>query len=203
VAGVRTEVTELVRREQQLTKLNRELDAANARLVELSDTDGLTGIANRRKFDLRLAEEWARASRHSLPLALLLIDVDHFKRYNDRHGHPQGDACLRRIASLLRESTRRGGDLAARYGGEEFALLLPHTGREAALHHAQRCLDAVDEAAMAHGDSPVGPCVSLSIGLAVTEGALRPASAAALVEAADAALYHAKHEGRHRVVAAG
>jgi diguanylate cyclase (GGDEF)-like protein len=203
VAGVRTDVTELVRREQELTRLNLELDAANARLSQLSDTDGLTGIANRRKFDQRLAEEWARSSRHALPIALLLVDVDYFKRYNDRHGHPQGDTCLQRVAQLLGQTARRGGDLVARYGGEEFAVLLPYADREEAVRHAQRCLAAIDAAAIAHGDSPVAPHVTISVGVAVAGGTTRPPTAKALVQAADAALYDAKGAGRHRVMVAG
>jgi diguanylate cyclase (GGDEF)-like protein len=202
VAGVRTDVTELVRREQQLTRLNRELDAANARLAQLSDTDALTGIANRRRFDQKLAEEWARASRHATPLALLLIDVDHFKRYNDRYGHPAGDACLQRVAQLLHSAARRGGDLLARYGGEEFALLLPHTSRDGALMIARRCIQVVDGAAIEHADSPVAAHLTLSIGVATSEGPLGPGSASALLEAADSALYQAKRTGRHGAHAA-
>jgi diguanylate cyclase (GGDEF)-like protein len=201
IAGVRADVTELVRREQQLQQVNAELDAANTRLAALSDTDGLTGIPNRRQFDRRLLEEWTRAQRHGLPLALLMIDVDHFKRYNDLHGHLDGDACLRRIAALLRDTARRPSDLVARYGGEEFVMLLPHTGAEGALVQAGRCLAAADAAAMPHGDSPVARHVTLSIGVMAMQPDEMTADPQALVRAADAALYRAKQAGRHQVVA--
>ena len=201
LVGVRIDVSELIEREQSLRELNRELDAANRQLAELSETDPLTGIANRRQFDRRLDEEWARAQRHGLPLSLLLIDVDHFKRYNDRHGHPAGDTCLKRIASELQRCVRRPDELLARYGGEEFLLLLPHTDATDALTVARRCLAAVDEAALPHGDSPLGPRVTLSIGVATREVHTRLEEPLQLLHTADAALYRAKHEGRHRVVA--
>jgi len=207
VAGVRVDVTELVRREQQLQQLmaerdtyERELREANERLRRLSQTDGLTGLANRREFDRRLHEEWQRAQRRGLPLALLMVDVDHFKHYNDRYGHPAGDDCLRRIARLLQGCARRSGDLVARYGGEEFALLLPGADAAEAQAVAQLCIDAVDAAALPHGDSPVAGHVTLSVGVAsglITPAMVEPAE---LVQQADAALYRAKQAGRHRVV---
>lgn len=200
LVGVRIDVTELIEREQALERLNRELDGANRRLAELSETDALTGIANRRLFDRRLAEEWLRALRHGLPLALLLIDVDFFKRYNDRHGHPAGDACLRRIAELLGGCARRADELVARYGGEEFVLLLPHTPAEDARVQAERCRAAVDAAAIRHDDSPLGPAVTLSIGVATLPLGADEADPQHLVRIADEALYRAKREGRNRVV---
>lgn len=202
IAGVRTEVTELVRREQELQRVNAELDATNARLAEISDTDALTGIANRRHFDRRLGDEWARAQRDRQPVALLMVDVDHFKPYNDRHGHPAGDACLRRIAALLQETARRPSDCVARYGGEEFVLLLPHTDRAGAAVLARRCLAAVDGAALPHGASPVAQHVTLSIGVAVAEPGERACDAREMLRRADAALYLAKQAGRHRVAEA-
>jgi diguanylate cyclase (GGDEF)-like protein len=200
IAGVRTDVTELVRREQELVRLNAQLDAMNGVLARLSTTDELTGLANRRQFDQRLAEEVARAQRHGLPLALLMLDVDHFKRYNDRHGHPLGDACLRRVATLLLEVARRPSDLVARIGGEEFAILLPHDDAAEAQRVAEHCLAALDAAAIPHGDSPVAPQVTMSIGVADLSSLGDGASAAALVAAADNALYRAKQIGRHRAV---
>ncbi|MBT9488303.1 MAG: diguanylate cyclase [Rubrivivax sp.] len=202
LVGVRIDVSELIAREQSLRELNTELDAANRRLAELSETDALTGIANRRQFDRRLDEEWARCQRHGLPLSLLLIDVDHFKRYNDHHGHPAGDACLRRIATELQGCVRRPDELLARYGGEEFLLLLPHTDTADALALAQRCLAAVDAADLPHGDSPLGSQVTLSIGVASHQPAAPLPDAHALLHQADTALYRAKHQGRHRVVQA-
>ncbi|MBL8287205.1 MAG: diguanylate cyclase [Rubrivivax sp.] len=198
IAGVRAEVTELVRREQRLVELNAQLDEARARLEQLSETDELTGIANRRHFERRLAEEVSRLERHGTPFALLLVDVDHFKRYNDLHGHQQGDRCLRQVAQVLAARARRPTDLVARYGGEEFAVLLPHTTRDAAMTQAMRLLAAVDDAHLVHGDSPVAPFVTLSLGGALA-GSEPRLSTEALVQAADRALYRAKAAGRHRV----
>jgi diguanylate cyclase (GGDEF)-like protein len=207
MAGVRTDVTDLIRRGQELERLNRERDAfaqqlheANKRLERLSETDALTGVANRRLFDRRLVEEWQQALKRGTPLALVMIDVDHFKRFNDRHGHQQGDACLREVAALLQGCLQRRGDLVARYSGEEFALLMPGAGTDHATQAAQRCLEAVDRAALPHGDSPVAPQVTLSIGVAAVHGDDPSADAATLLRAADATLYRAKRQGRHRVI---
>lgn len=198
IAGVRTEVTELVRREQELTELNARLDEANLRLELMSDTDGLTAVPNRRHFDRRLAEEWSRLARHGgMPLTLLLVDVDHFKLYNDHHGHLAGDECLTAVARALVQSARRPSDLVARYGGEEFALLLPHTDLAGARVQAQRCLDAVARAALPHGASPTSAQVTISIGVAVATGG-EPRAQQTLIERADAALYAAKGAGRAR-----
>lgn len=205
-AGVRVEVTDFVRREQELARLNEEVDRyaqrlreANVALGRLSDTDGLTGLANRRLFDRRLEQEWQRARRHGTPLALLMIDVDYFKRLNDASGHLVGDECLRAVAQALAGCALRSSDLVARYGGEEFALLLPHTTQDEALAMAGRCLAAVDAIALAHPDSPAGSHVTVSVGL----GMAAPADdateeARALVQRADQALYRAKSLGRHR-----
>jgi diguanylate cyclase (GGDEF)-like protein/PAS domain S-box-containing protein len=178
---------------------------ANAQLAHLSETDALTGIANRRRFDRSLQEEWQRSRRHGQPLSLLIIDVDHFKRYNDSLGHPRGDHCLREIAEVIKGSARRAGDLAARYGGEEFALLLPHTGADEARLIAQACIEALDAAELPHPDSPLSAHVTLSIGVASLTQAVAGGAAAAdaLVDAADAAVYAAKRAGRHRAVLAG
>src|SRR5678809_1408269 len=108
------------------------------RLSVMSQTDALTGLANRRAFDQRLAEEVSRAARHGVPVSLLIVDIDHFKAYNDHYGHPAGDACLRRVASVLRECAGRPSDLVARVGGEEFAVLLPHQGSADAMRVAGR-----------------------------------------------------------------
>lgn len=200
VAGVRTDVTELVRREQELQRLNSQLDKANVQLEVLSDTDSLTGVGNRRKFDRRLAEEWLRLVRMGHPLAMVLIDVDHFKRFNDRHGHQAGDDALRRVAALLRGSAPRAMDLVARYGGEEFVLLLPATDADGAMLVAQRCLAAVDAAAIEHADSTVAAHLTISIGVAVAQPGPGAGNAQQLIRAADAAMYGAKNDGRHRIV---
>ena len=189
VAGVRTDVTELVRTREALER-------ANAELTRLSSTDALTGALNRRGFDEHLAAEHRRALRHATPLALLLVDVDHFKRYNDRHGHPAGDAVLQQLAALLTQQVRRPGERVARYGGEEFALVLPHCTAEGATLVARRCLDAVAQAAIAHGDSPLGGGVTLSIGIAMARAG---GSAEELLARTDAALYRAKQSGRARM----
>lgn len=177
------------------------LREANAQLAHLSETDALTGIANRRRFDRALHEEWQRSRRHEQPLSLLIIDVDHFKRYNDALGHPQGDHCLRQIAEVLKASARRAGDLAARYGGEEFALLLPHTGGDEARAIAQSCIEALDTVELPHPDSPLAAHVTLSIGVA-SAAAGNEQVPHSLVDAADAAVYAAKRAGRHRAVLA-
>ena len=189
VAGVRSDVTEMVQARQQLEAL--------------STTDPLTGVGNRRLFDQRLAHEMGRAQRQGQPLALLMVDIDHFKRYNDRYGHPAGDAALQRVATLLRQQARRPDELVARYGGEEFALLLPHSDEAEALNLAERCLAALTAAAIEHADSATAGYVTLSIGVAVydVQAQLRREDSAAFVARADAALYAAKQRGRARVVA--
>ncbi len=177
-------------------------------------TDGLTGLANRRKFDSTLEQEWQRSLRGADPLSMLLIDVDHFKLYNDRYGHPKGDQALRAVARALVNSVRRAGDLVARCGGEEFGMLLPQTARAGALNVAQRVLKAVKALEIPHGGSPTGRLLSVSIGVAsYDEGSAcwvtNPAdvryvgaerqlhcSAPDLVVAADQALYSAKRAGR-------
>ncbi len=204
-----TDVTELVMRERELERIvgerdeyARALKEANDQLARLSETDALTGIANRRQFDRRLSEEVRRAQRHQTPLALVMIDVDHFKRYNDLHGHPAGDRCLREIATILRQCTQRAADLAARYGGEEFALLLPHTGPVEAYAIAKRCAEAVAHVGLPHGDSPDAANVTLSMGLSVASPDQPPLDAEALLHEADHALYLAKKGGRNRIVLA-
>ncbi len=202
-----TDVTDMVQRERELQRLNEERDEyalqlreVNARLELLTHTDALTGVANRRLFDQRLQEEWQRSRRHGFWVSLVMLDVDHFKRFNDHHGHLEGDACLRRVAQALLSCARRTSDVVARYGGEEFALLLPHTSLEDAALVARRCLEAVDAQAIAHGDSPLGPRVTVSLGVATLRPEHRSSDeATALVRLADRALYAAKDGGRHRV----
>ena len=185
-----TDVSEREATEQALRQANVELEA-------LSETDALTGLANRRCLDRRLREEWDRAARHKLPLAMMMIDVDHFKRFNDLHGHQAGDDCLRRIALTLRACASRSSDVVARYGGEEFVLLLPHSGPDEARRVADNCLIAMDQLAFPHGDSPVAAHVTLTIGLAMARTDLGD-DPLSLLQDADAALYQAKVAGRHR-----
>lgn len=191
IAGVRTDVTLLVRKEQELA-------AANAQLALLSNTDGVTGIGNRRRFDERLAIEWARCGRHQMPLSVILIDIDHFKLYNDHYGHLAGDECLRKVAQLLQAMTRRADEVAARYGGEEFVLLLPDVPLADATVVAQRCMDSLRDAALDHPRSPTAPVLTLSMGIASVVPRAGTGSDT-LVQAADAALYRAKNGGRNRL----
>ncbi len=165
-------------------------------LERLLSTDALTGIPNRRRFDTALALEWRRCARVGAPLSLLMIDVDHFKAYNDRCGHQMGDACLRRVAKLLSEGAGRPGDLVARYGGEEFVCLLPEIGPAGARAVATRLIAAVHRAAIPHPASPLGPRLTISIGVAT---AAAPAGEpAALLARADELMYAAKHAGRNQ-----
>lgn len=170
-------------------------------LREQANLDGLTGIANRRIFDVKLDEECRRHRRYGVPLALAMIDVDRFKQYNDLYGHQEGDACLRQVAQTIHDCARRPGEIAARYGGEEFALLLPHTDRAEAMALALACIEAVEDAALPHPDSPLAPHVTLSVGVASAVGAGAP-SPAPLLDAADSAMYAAKRAGRRRAVMA-
>ncbi len=159
--------------------------------------DGLTGVRNRRSFDEQLASEWGRAAREGSALSVILLDVDFFKRYNDRYGHQAGDACLRQVASFLKQAVKRPGDLVARYGGEEFACLLPGTPLEGALSFAEQLRAGVESLGLAHADSTVSDQVTVSLGACATRGS-DAGSAEALLRAADGQLYRAKELGRNR-----
>ena len=176
------------------------LEAANRRLDALSNTDGLTGIANRRCFDHALAQEWDRAQRAGMPLALIMLDVDEFKHFNDQYGHLAGDACLQALASVLARAGRRAGELVARFGGEEFMILLPDTEQADAVAIAWHVLDEIRAEGMPHVGAPTG-IVTVSLGVACLRP-LRHQAAANLVELADRALYASKLAGRNRVEAA-
>lgn len=184
------------RRDDELEARNRALEALSQRLHALSVTDPLTGIANRRTFDERLALEVAVATRYRTPLALVMIDLDRFKRTNDRFGHRVGDEVLRAVGALLARECR-AGDLVARYGGEEFVAVLPHTDAIAAARWAERVRAAIAGTPV---PSEVGPIrVTASFGVAAVGP--QTGEPGALVAAADAALYRAKQAGRDRVVA--
>jgi diguanylate cyclase (GGDEF)-like protein len=166
---------------------------------EKARIDGLTQIANRRRFDEYLSQEWRRHIRMQQPLSLLICDVDHFKLYNDRQGHQAGDECLKHVAKALNRCYRVG-DLVARYGGEEFAMVLPQTNRVGAVQVAERVRAAVAAAALPHPASPVCNRVTVSIGVAcITPPPHAPSDARALIEQADRQLYQAKHLGRNQV----
>jgi len=183
-----------------LARVVRELELANRKLERLSMSDGLTGIANRRCFDLRLTEEWQRHVREGRSLALLLVDVDCFKALNDARGHLHGDECLRTLARLVERVAEGNCELVARYGGEELALLLTDGDLRAARRLGERLRRSVEALAMEHPASSVAKCVTVSVGAS----ALRPDPARppeALIDTADRALYTAKARGRNRVVA--
>jgi diguanylate cyclase (GGDEF)-like protein len=174
------------------------LERANEQLLRLSTTDGLTGIANRRMFDQTLQTEWQRCARSHTSLSLLMIDIDHFKRYNEHYGHQTGDECLRQVARILVMCAKRSGELVARHGGEEFAILLPGTDAQEATAIAQRCLQQVQSARIPHEDSPVSSSLTVSIGVASLVASPRESRSTLLLQA-DSALYCAKKAGRDQV----
>ncbi len=188
-------------------RVERELRQANEALTQLSFQDVLTGIHNRRYFEEFLAREWQRAKRKKNELALILIDVDDFKSYNDAYGHPAGDACLKAVAHVLNKTAKRAADMAARYGGEEFVMVFPDTTAAVALGLAERARKNVAALRIAHRRSSIaardavdgGPYVSISLGVASVVPC-EPMSSAALIAAADAALYEAKRRGRNQAV---
>lgn len=179
-----------------------QLETANAELAELSLTDALTGLFNRRYFDVTLDRELARSARHALAITLLMIDVDEFKKYNDALGHPSGDLCLRRIADILRANTKRASEFAARIGGEEFAIVVCDLMPDKAVALAERIRHEVTGAEIAHPGSNDGR-VSVSIGIYCATPDQFPVNAQELIAGADAALYRAKHEGRNRCILHG
>jgi diguanylate cyclase (GGDEF)-like protein len=174
------------------------------KLAAMAIQDGLTGLANRRRFDEQLQQEWARARRDRTNLALLLIDVDHFKKFNDRYGHPAGDQCLRAIAGVFADAAQRPGDLAARIGGEEFAILMPNTDPTGCKEIGERIRQGVADLNIPHELNIPWRQVTVSIGATIADvRTTRIATSSALVNAADKALYAAKHQGRNRIVIAG
>jgi diguanylate cyclase (GGDEF)-like protein len=184
-----------------LEKLNCQLQEQSAALEAMAFRDGLTGVANRRRFDEALAVEWRYCRRKAAPLAILMIDVDHFKPYNDRYGHQAGDDCLRAVAQALDRDPIRPHDLLARYGGEEFVCLLPDCDLAGAKAQAEELRQAVAALQLAHADSPTAPVVTVSIGVHACIPQ-RDDGADELLAAADQALYHAKQNGRNRVMSA-
>jgi diguanylate cyclase (GGDEF)-like protein len=189
----------LVEQNRELDRINRELEDKRAELLQLSRTDGLTQLFNRRHFEERLADEFARAAGGGGPLSCLLLDVDHFKRVNDTWGHPFGDVVLREVAGVTRRALR-DADVVARYGGEELVALLPRVGPAEARRAAEqvrRGVEALRLTTDARGEPEAVRCTA-SLGVA-TFPAAGVGSAAALIEAADARLYLAKQRGRNRV----
>ncbi|MFN3586308.1 MAG: GGDEF domain-containing protein [Moraxellaceae bacterium] len=178
-----------------------ELEDINVRLQRLAVEDGLTGLANRRSFEAQLDEEWRRCQRQELPLAVMMIDVDSFKLYNDTYGHQAGDECLSRVAEELRRYARRPGDCVARYGGEEFVIVWPGATAEEACLEMQRLNEQIRRLRIRHHVSPVRDVVTVSIGVAACVPSADD-SPFRLVREADMALYHAKKQGRDRCVQA-
>ncbi len=184
---------------EALKQAQQEILGLNQQLEELSHLDGLTGIGNRRLFDLTLTKEWQRAARYQYPLALMMIDIDFFKNYNDHYGHQKGDECIQQVASWVSSMARRPTDLAARYGGEEFVLLLTNVDFASAKNIAQELIKAIAKAKIPHPKSPISEFITISIGLHVAQPQPQ-ADMGHFIFQADKALYQAKHEGRNRIV---
>lgn len=183
-----------------LEVLKKELEEKNAELERLSSQDCLTGIANRRIFDEFTRKEWARAARDNTPLSLILIDIDHFKDYNDNYGHQGGDDCLRQVAQKLIGTVKRPSDLVARYGGEEFAVVMPGTDLEGAKRIAAILCEGVAsmKLKLPHAHSSSADHVTVSLGVASMMPSSADGSPEQLVEKADEALYRAKKNGRNQ-----
>ena len=183
--------------EVRVAERTSELETANAALARLAGLDGLTGIPNRRNFDEFFQRAWRQAMRDTSPLSCIMIDIDHFKAYNDTYGHHAGDDCLIRVAKALEASSVRPGDLVARYGGEEFVVVLPDTDASGAQRVAERMRQEIEGLALPHAGSSVGQFVTLSLGVATLDApGIRPED---LLQAADQALYEAKRSGRNQV----
>jgi len=190
--GFMFDISERKKTEEQLLTLQRELQ-------DLSFKDGLTGIANRRRFDTLLEVEWSAARRNQRPLSLIMFDIDFFKQYNDYYGHIHGDDCLKRVAQALKSGAARPRDFLARFGGEEFALVLPETDEKGAEHVALRCREALVAEAIVHATSPVAPVVTVSIGV----GSIVPSPEdefVQFIEEVDKRMYRAKVGGRNALV---
>lgn len=192
--GFMFDISERKKAEEKLLLLQKELE-------QLSLTDGLTGISNRRMFDQRLESEWRDSRRSGKPLSLILLDIDYFKQYNDLHGHVAGDECLRRFAGVLQTVALRPRDVVARFGGEEFILLLPETDEATARRLAEECMSGIAGLRVPHGKSAVSPLVTASIGVG-TAVAGTDESPRNMMEKVDRLLYAAKRNGRNRIEAA-
>jgi diguanylate cyclase (GGDEF)-like protein len=193
LVGFMFDISERKRTEERVMVLQKELE-------DLSFKDGLTGIANRRRFDTLVTVEWNAARRNQRPLSLIMVDIDFFKQYNDRYGHVGGDDCLRRVAQTLRAGATRPRDVVARYGGEEFVLVLPETDEKGAKHVAARCRDALSRERIPHETSTIAPMVTVSIGV----GTIVPSpeeNPLQFIEEVDKRLYRAKQGGRNTLVA--
>ncbi|HEY9853447.1 MAG TPA: diguanylate cyclase [Leptolyngbyaceae cyanobacterium] len=195
VNAIATQLGSMIHRK----KIEADLIRANLELERLANLDGLTKVANRRRFDTYLSQEWQRGIREKQPLSLILFDVDYFKKYNDYYGHQCGDECLQKIALAATRAAKRSADLVARYGGEEFAIILPNTPAEGAIQVAQAIREQMRQLMIPHIASDVNEYVSLSLGVCsvVPMGDRSPET---LIAAADRALYQAKTQGRDRII---
>ncbi len=169
-------------------------------LEELASIDSLTHLPNRRHYEARLDDEWKRAQRDGSSLAILMIDIDYFKNYNDHYGHGAGDLCLQRVAQILKSEQARPSDMVARYGGEEFIVILPNTDTEGAKVAGERLRERVEALQIPHAYSPAGPVVSISVGCAAGQPARNTIDAIELIDTADKQLYQAKEQGRNRIM---
>jgi diguanylate cyclase (GGDEF)-like protein len=176
------------------TQWQQQVSEANV----LASSDGLTQIANRRRFDEVLAEQWQKMARAQAPVSIILCDIDFFKQFNDTYGHPAGDECIKQVVQALSSAIYRSTDLLARYGGEEFAAILPQTDLEQALKVAQRMQMAIAQLKIPHRASAAGSCITISIGVATTVP-LEQSVASLLLDEADRKLYDAKRQGRNYI----
>lgn len=190
-----------VKNQLELTLVRDELTGINHTLQSLALVDGLTGLANRRQFDVLLERNLKRSAESGEPLSLIMVDIDYFKRYNDTYGHVTGDECLKKVGVALKSVIHRSDDIVARYGGEEFAVILPNTSQADALKVAQRAVQAVSDAGLVHKATAVeGGTVTVSAGCGTITARGDASEAERLKEQADNALYQAKRNGRNRAV---
>jgi diguanylate cyclase (GGDEF)-like protein/PAS domain S-box-containing protein len=182
-----------------LKQIEAALKIANQELQRLASLDGLTQVANRRRFDEYLLREWKRLARENAPLSVILCDIDYFKHYNDVYGHLAGDECLKQVVRGITQAIRRPADLVARYGGEEFVIVLPNTGADGAKHVARALQEEIQQLKIPHAHSSVSQYVTLSIGVSSTIPKLE-ASPELLVNTADKAMYEAKAQGRNAII---
>ncbi|MCV3215934.1 PleD family two-component system response regulator [Plectonema radiosum NIES-515] len=188
-----------IRRLLQQAQLYKQLEAANKALQHLANVDGLTGVANRRRFNDYLNSQWLTLASERSPLSLILCDIDFFKLYNDKYGHPAGDMCLQKVGTVLSETVQNSQDLVARYGGEEFAVIMPNTHMGGAVHFAAAMQAKVRELEIIHEASTISRYVTLSLGVATTIPTFESEPSSLILEA-DKALYKAKAEGRNRII---
>ena len=186
-----------IRAMERITNMRDELAALNRELKKLSQYDGLTQLLNRRTFTEKANEHWRQATRTKQPFTIILLDIDHFKLYNDRYGHPEGDECIRRVSAVLKDCLNRPGDIVARYGGEEFIAFLPNTPESGALHICERIRASVEALQLKHQSSSISQYVTVSIGANVVKFTTGT-DLDKQIALADKALYNSKNEGRNR-----